>query len=68
MKIQLINPQTGFPLIHHGDQLIDDNGSKFPIIDGIPRFVDSKTMPLVSIFSGKNLPKLNLIARKKDFR
>tara|TARA_B100001013_G_scaffold296038_1_gene196496 strand:- start:118 stop:1056 length:939 start_codon:yes stop_codon:yes gene_type:complete len=28
--------------MHHGDQLIDDNGAEFPIIDDIPRFVDSE--------------------------
>ena len=41
MKIQIVNPQNGLPLVHRDKKLIDENGSKFPIIDGIPIFVDS---------------------------
>ena len=41
MKIQIVNPETGLPLNNHDNELIDENGSKFPIIDGIPIFVDS---------------------------
>ena len=40
MKIKIVNPRNNLPLIQHGSQLIDDDGSIFPIIDGIPRFVD----------------------------
>ena len=41
MKIQIVNPETGLPLHNHDNELIDENGSKFPIINGIPIFVDS---------------------------
>lgn len=34
------NPQTGAPMRHEGDELVDDAGARFPIIDGIPRFCE----------------------------
>ena len=67
MKIDLINPQTGLPLTHHSDQLIDDNGSKFPIIDGIPRFVDSDNYAASFHFQWEKFAKTQLDREKEGF-
>jgi ubiquinone/menaquinone biosynthesis C-methylase UbiE len=66
MKIDLINPQTGLLLKHHNDQLIDDNGMKFPIIKGIPRFVDSKNYATSFHFQWDKFAKTQLDKEKKE--
>ncbi len=37
--VQLINPFNGSPLVKDGDRYLDQAGSSFPIIRGVPRFV-----------------------------
>ena len=65
MKIKIVNPRTGLPLIHRGNKLIDENGSKFPIIDGIPRFVDSKSYAESFDFQWEKFSKTQLEYDKK---
>ena len=36
--IQIINPQNGCFLFNEGNNLVDEQGNNFPIINGIPRF------------------------------
>jgi len=38
----LINPANGLPLLKSGEYLNDSDGNSFPIVNGIPRFVDSE--------------------------
>lgn len=40
--INFISPITGKKLVFKGDWLINDGPEKFPIINGIPRFIDIK--------------------------
>jgi SAM-dependent methyltransferase len=35
-----VNPQTGRPLRQQGDQLVDETGASFPIINGVPRICE----------------------------
>ncbi len=35
----LRDPATGEPLRRDGDELVDDSGNRWPIVEGIPRFV-----------------------------
>ena len=65
MKIELINPQTGLLLKHHNGQLIDDNGMKFPIIEGIPRFVDSENYATSFHFQWEKFAKTQLDKEKE---
>jgi len=65
MKIDLINPQNGLLLIHDRDQLIDDNGMKFPIIEGIPRFVDSENYATSFHFQWEKFAKTQLDKEKE---
>ena len=65
MKIDLINPQNGLLLIHDRDQLIDDNGMKFPIIEGIPRFVDSENYAASFHFQWEKFAKTQLDKEKE---
>ena len=37
-----VNPQTGHPLRREGEALIDDDGNRFPILAGIPRFCEAE--------------------------
>lgn len=65
MKIDLINPQTGLLLKHHNGQLIDDNGMTFPIIEGIPRFVDSENYATSFHFQWEKFAKTQLDKEKE---
>jgi SAM-dependent methyltransferase len=40
MSVQVINPANGLPLRREGDALIDQRGSRFPIVRGVPRLCD----------------------------
>lgn len=37
----LVSPRDGKPLTHHSDQLIGAAGDRYPVKDGIPRFVQT---------------------------
>lgn len=37
---QLCSPETGKPVRHVGNALIDGDGNQFPVVNGIPRFVE----------------------------
>jgi len=67
MKIKLINPQTGLPLTQDGGQLIDDNGSRFPIINDIPRFVELKNYAENFSFQWDKFAKTQLDQDEKGF-
>jgi SAM-dependent methyltransferase len=45
VPVPLVNPTTGKPLSPEGDGLADEDGTRFPIVGGIPRFgeVDNYT-------------------------
>jgi len=38
--ISLVNPRTGHELQRSGDDLIDEAGNRFPVLEGIPRICD----------------------------
>jgi SAM-dependent methyltransferase len=39
--LPLVTPKTGLPLRREGDDLVADSGERFPVVNGIPRFVSS---------------------------
>jgi SAM-dependent methyltransferase len=45
VTVELVNPTTGKPLTSDGDALADEDGARFPLVSGIPRFgeVDNYT-------------------------
>lgn len=74
MFIPFISPDSGESLKQDGDFFISDSGEKFPVINGIPRFVSSdsyaaafghqwKTHPKIQLdsFNGADISKLRLI-------
>ena len=40
MSVQVVNPANGLPLERRGDELIDAEGSSYPVIAGIPRICE----------------------------
>ena len=41
MTVEIINPYNGKLLSRSGEELYDVDGNQFPIVNGVPRFVDS---------------------------
>lgn len=58
--IAFVSPQTGQALTAAGNELISSSGEKFPVVNGIPRFVPADNYANAFGFQWKNFAKTQL--------